>query len=66
MVNFYVYKVFTGTKKWNEIPDLWKQKVMDKLVEDGYVLNDDGSVSIEVQNLESSTNYSPTMGVKLG
>lgn len=48
MVNFYVYKVVNGTKKWNAIPDLWKQKVMDKLVEDGYVLNDDGSVSIEV------------------
>ena len=48
MVNFYVYKVITGTKKWNAIPDLWKQKVMDKLVEDGYVFTDDGSVSIEV------------------
>lgn len=48
MVNWYVYKVIDGTKKWNTIPDLWKQKVMDKLVEDGYVLNDDGSVSLEV------------------
>ena len=47
MVNFYVYKVINGTKKWNEIPDLWKQKVKDRLVEDGYVLNEDGTVSLE-------------------
>ena len=47
MVNFYVYKVINDTKKWNEIPDLWKQKVKDRLVEDGYVLNEDGTVSLE-------------------
>ena len=47
MVNFYAYKVINGTKKWNEIPNLWKQKVKNKLVEDGYVLNEDGTVSLE-------------------
>lgn len=26
------------------VPEKWKQKVIDKLVEDGYTLNEDGSV----------------------
>lgn len=45
MVNFYVYRITNELKKWTDVPALWKQKVMDKLVEDGYVLNEDGSVS---------------------
>ena len=27
-----------------DVPKLWRQKVMDRLVEDGYILNEDGSV----------------------
>lgn len=45
MVIFYVERVKNGMKLWINVPALWKQKVMDKLVEDGYVLNDDGTVS---------------------
>ena len=44
MVNFYVYRITNELKKWTDVPALWKQKVMDKLVEDGYTLNEDGSV----------------------
>lgn len=46
MVNFYVYRVING-KKWTDVPSLWTQKVQEKLVEKGYILNKDGSVSIE-------------------
>ena len=44
MVNFYVYRITNELKKWTDVPALCKQKVMDKLVEDGYTLNEDGSV----------------------
>lgn len=46
MVNFYIYKVINGTKKWTDIPALWKEKVTEKLKEEGYTLNDDGTVSM--------------------
>ena len=45
MVNFYVYRIKNGLKKWTDIPSLWKEKVKDELVAHGYVLNDDGTVS---------------------
>ena len=48
MVNFYfkrvaIYKV----KKWTDVPELWKQAVIDKLKAEGYTLNDDGTVTKE-------------------
>ena len=45
MVNFYVYRVKHGKKLWTEIRDLWKEDVKAKLIEEGYTLNDDGTVS---------------------
>ena len=38
MVNFYVYRIKAGRK-------LWQDEVNAKLFEDGYTLNDDGTVS---------------------
>ena len=48
MINFYVYRVKNGLKKWTDIPSLWQGKVKDELVAQGYVLNEDGSVSLEI------------------
>ena len=45
MVNFYVYRVKHGKKLWTEIRDLWRDDVKAKLIEEGYTLNDDGTVS---------------------
>lgn len=47
MVDFYVYRVENGMKKWTAVPKLWKQAVRDELVAQGYVLNEDGTVSRE-------------------
>lgn len=45
MVHFYYKRVIQGKKLWNEIPALWQQDVCDLLVEDGYTLNEDGTVT---------------------
>ena len=45
MVNFYLYRVKHGRKLWTEIRDLWRDDVKAKLIEQGYTLNDDGTVS---------------------
>ena len=47
MVNFYVYRIENGMKLWTDVPSLWIDKVKDKLVSDGYTLNDDGTVTNE-------------------
>ena len=49
MVELYLKKIKADDIVFTleAVPALWKQKVMDKLVEDGYTLNEDGSVSIE-------------------
>ena len=45
MVNFYVYRVKNGLKKWTDVPTLWQEKVKEELVAQGYVLNEDGTAS---------------------
>ncbi len=47
MVELYLKKIKADDIVFTleDVPALWKQKVMDKLVEDGYVLNEDGTVS---------------------
>lgn len=45
MVNYYVYNVEHGYKKWTKINKLWQEEVKKKLVEDGYILNEDGTVT---------------------
>ena len=46
MVELYLKKIKTDNIAFTleDVPALWKQKVMDRLVEDGYILNEDGSV----------------------
>ena len=45
MVNFYVYRIKDGRKLWTEVPKIWRNDVKAKLIEEGYTLNDDGTVS---------------------
>ena len=45
MVNFYVYRIKAGRKLWTAVPKLWHDEVKLKLLEEGYTLNDDGTVS---------------------
>ena len=45
MVNFYVYRIKAGRKLWTAVPKLWQDEVNAKLFEEGYTLNDDGTVS---------------------
>ena len=47
MVYFYVYRIKNVLKKWTDVPPLWQEKVKDELVAQGYVLNEDGTVSKE-------------------
>lgn len=46
MVELYLKKIKADDIVFTleDVPKLWRQKVMDKLVEDGYTLNEDGSV----------------------
>lgn len=45
MVQFYYTRVIQGKKLWTEIPGLWQQDVCDKLEANGYILNEDGTVT---------------------
>ena len=45
MINFYVYRVKNGLKKWTDVPTLWREEVKKELVEKGYKLNEDGTAS---------------------
>ena len=45
MVRFYVSRVKHGKKLWTEIRDLWREDVKKQLLEEGYILNEDGTVS---------------------
>ena len=47
MINFYVYRVKNCLKKGTDVPSLWQEKVKEELVAQGYVLNEDGTVSKE-------------------
>ena len=45
MVNFYVYRIKAGRKLWTAVPKLWQGDVNAKVLEDGDILNEDGTVS---------------------
>lgn len=50
MTNLYKKMVIRGQKKWTEVPELWREKVSAKLVEEGYTLNEDGTVTGNVES----------------
>ena len=45
MIDFYVDRVIKGKKKWTDVPSLWNKAVQDDLIADGYILNEDGTVT---------------------
>ena len=45
MVKFYVVRVIAGVKKWTDVPSLWNKAVQDELIKEGYILNEDGTVT---------------------
>ena len=45
MVDFFYRRVINGVKKWTDVPKLWKEQVKQMLVENGYILNEDGTVT---------------------
>jgi hypothetical protein len=45
MAKIYYRMVISGMKKWNEIPKTWRAKAIELLENDGYTLNDDGTVT---------------------
>ena len=45
MVDFYVNRLKNGLKKWTDVPKLWNKKVQEQLIEEGYILNDDGTLT---------------------
>ena len=45
MIDFYVDRVIKKKKKWTNVPSLWNKAVQEELVKEGYVLNEDGTVS---------------------
>ena len=47
MVNFYYKRVINGHKKWTKVPSLWFDDVVQMLKDNGYTLNDDGTVTNE-------------------
>lgn len=46
MVELYVKKIKDDNIDFTleDVPKLWKQKVIKRLIEDGYIVNDDGTV----------------------
>lgn len=47
MISFYVKRIIAGKKKWTEVPILWIESVKDELINQGYILNNDGTVTKE-------------------
>ena len=54
MVDYYVFNVEHGYKKWTKINKLWQEEVKKKLVEDGYILNEDGTVTKHESDTDNS------------
>lgn len=45
MVKFFVRRVINGLKLWTDVPELWNEKVQKELIKEGYILNEDGTVT---------------------
>ncbi|RHT12769.1 hypothetical protein DW842_07275 [Ruminococcus sp. AM36-17] len=56
MVKFYEERVINGLKKWTDVPELWNAKVIERLQKDGYVLNEDGTVTKKVKENHITEN----------
>lgn len=50
MVSIYEKRVINEVMLWTEIPNLWKNKTCAQLEKDGYILNEDGTVTKKPAN----------------
>lgn len=48
-IYFRMVTAYPQMKKWNEISPRWRKQTIELLENDGYVLNDDGTVSKNVE-----------------
>ena len=46
LVDFF-YKRVISNHKWTDIPDKWKDEVLNKLISNGYILNEDGTIELK-------------------
>lgn len=53
LVKFFYERVINGNKLWTEIPPTWQKKVREQLLADGYILNEDGTVTIKISESDS-------------
>lgn len=55
MISYYIKKIKDGEMFWFNVPQKWKDKVVEELVNRGYTINDDGTVTspTEIDNEES-------------
>ena len=56
MVIFYEERVINGLKKWTDVPELWNAKVIERIQKDGYVLNEDWTVTKKVEENHITEN----------
>lgn len=64
LVNKYVSKIVAGEMTFLEVPALWSKKVKKALEDAGYVINEDGTVSLpeveDEETVEEPTEEEPT------
>lgn len=46
MVKLYVREIKAGNMLWTDVPKLWNKKVQEALIAEGYILNEDGTISL--------------------
>lgn len=46
MARIYAAQVIAGEMLWTEIPSLWRKKACAEIEKQGYILNEDGTVSL--------------------
>ena len=45
MVNFYIRRLKEGKITMNDVNPRWEKGVREKLAEEGYIVNEDGTIS---------------------
>jgi hypothetical protein len=47
MAVFFAKRVESGLKLWTKVPNIWYEATLEQIKEDGYILNEDGTVTKE-------------------
>lgn len=59
MARIYAKRCEAGEMLWTDIPSLWKKKACAEIEKDGYILNEDGTVSLPEPILVSGNDMEP-------